>query len=246
MANKLLIDGVVFAAPNGRQINTSNPYSLQQQSGGIRVDWGGGDIETLPGTSATISEIIAWYSQSYVRASFSACVPYNSSYWLVPSGTAPLREMENHPTIPDSYSPPPSNVLLLEDSFSKSHQYVRGFSNCAQTVTVWNVIVNGRRIQDYSYQRQPPQFFTDRCGWKVTDNLGNTSQRFKSAVGANRNPPIVSEIGEGCVLIVYYLDGSSSQLTFDECPQDIRLIEDEICQSACNKADEIIRRLGRI
>jgi hypothetical protein len=198
VATKLSINGVVFS---GR--SEIDSWSPQPQSGGVKVDWGGNDVEILSGESWTIEKRLKLTATGFT----ARCVPY--------------------PWVAYFYAPHPSVITIQQPYFGGCRSYYL------------DLYADGVAIAYHIYGFRTDAAF-QVVGFKVTANGGATSERETEVI------PNVSLLMQGCNLTINYTNGSTRALNFEACPQEIFPIEDEdqICQEACNLANEISRKLG--
>lgn len=232
MAKKLSIDDIIYQGL--RDINPNNPYSLNPQSGGIRVDWGGGDVDILTGEtwgiettsfptpSNCLGERFVALEELSVYNPLQSCSSYSSRF---PNGTIYLIKKDTIFCISNCTG----SLCGSFCNWQKRLFYIRpdGTQNAASLLSGWNI--SGLYIPDAGEQKVT-----------VTTNTGVTSSR-----NTTTSPNVTMQPG-GCILTINYLDGSSSQIKFNECPTDIQLVEDcpPCIPSLISLSDRILGKLS--
>ncbi|QCS50309.1 hypothetical protein FEK30_13250 [Picosynechococcus sp. PCC 11901] len=211
----LLINGSPWTAP--KEIQSWTP---EQQQGGIRVDWGGGDVDILTGETW---ESAAWIEAigSFSQAMSSAYNPPECGAIQCKSGTIGFRffgELSGGLT--------PIRGNRVSNPYCGNHWYWT-YENAGVVVSftdwikyspcdtrnypekAWNV-GNPGWVQVYM---SVGGFSLSPYGWKITSNTGDSSTR-----GGHPDPPDVSLLNGDCILTITFVDNTTQDLTYDECP----------------------------
>ncbi|WP_157096803.1 hypothetical protein [Picosynechococcus sp. PCC 8807] len=222
-----------FKVPAGK---TAVSATSEAQSGGIRVDWGGGDVVILPGESWTSEPI----QDQTTGALWNHSFPINRGNPVVFT-TA-------------NYQPPSPTLLIYGISMSAATfvAVVRGFKtqplNLGGTVyyrmlgsTNWanietfNARINGGYGGTTEYLQQiaitgPPtttrfngSINLQNIGYKVTTDAATSSQR------ETTTPPTISLESEGCSINIGYFDGNQTINLGGICPGFVRIEDASQC-----------------
>lgn len=240
MANKLSIDGVIF---QGKSAISS--WKTIPLSGGIKVDWGDDDVEVLGGetwnlSSSTSVERVAEYLFSYnIFDGEERCVAArNKSDLLILNPTkysqSGIQNTVGPQIVPEGFRVEFSRYPSTYYQVNAGEDFSVGFFH--KHYCGWG----GLRIPASGSLREFGEGSVDAIIIEriITSNTGATSTRTTSAI------PTVALANGGCELAINYVDGTSALLSFPECPTDIFLVEDEVCQNTCNIANSIINKLG--
>lgn len=245
MGNKLRINGVTFT---GRTDISS--WTTQQQPGGVRVDWGGGDIDILEGETWEVNEGCVIVSFSFQRQNNVL----TGSLTFPPDATNPTVTIFSVARNTWTFSNCTKNksrtatggLISVSSSFTGSllspncHPCVGPVaSNCQTSTSIWQSYnkENQRTLGPSQYN---PFLSGDITGVSqtitVTTNTGATSSR------DNKNPS-VTVLTNDCILTINYADGGSSTQTYAECPT-VEAVGDEVCPQNCFIADKILGKVG--
>ena len=216
-----------FKVPAGKTAISANS---EAQSGGVRVDWGGGDVDILTGTDYQFVDHVVggmwefslyrthWLSGANRCGYQKAIRTLTASSWTNPAfGTFQVG------------SPPPDPEIDWEQATQANTQnqgiwsYTAGSndSRCSGTRT-WNQRRNGSIVRNLDTCITAYAFFETRTFPKVLTNTGQTSVR------QTGTSPAVAVIGLGCDLIVNYTNGNQT-INLSECPGFIRIEDDSQC-----------------
>lgn len=231
MVDKLLINGVVYSP--GKEIASFN-LSGGGSGGGVRVDWGGGDVVILSGetwqlssgTSRVTAAILMFSTRNNLtidlvvenQALFSACGVSNSlgshtvntGFEIDLTGNGRFRRRCVA-----------GNVINITRFHRSSYWYA--------TITV-----NGQFISTVGEGAA----FAIQSFRRITTNTGAVSERNTT------NEPSVSLQPGNCKLTIFFIDGTTQEIEFgEECP-DVKPYEEPDCPLPCAVADSVIRALG--
>lgn len=265
MGNKLLINGSIFTGRTDIQ-----SWTTQQQSAGIRVDWGGGIVDTLSGETWTIQTLYDYCIGPLRRWNATAFLTRT----IKAGKTGPTTVTVN--TTFDSVNPPtyasygvnfrPSGLTDYIVEVYANRTGKRNTTPSNTSGTPWynlNYTTSGvcdpnsflgRVTQVYTQDRNTQAITGAGCTFSTTGTIvqaGNTTPigyRVVTDTGAvaSRNitpQPSVSLASGDCSLIITYTDGKTQTLTYPTCPT-VALIEDELCPQTCSIANQIISTLG--
>ena len=259
MASKLLINGTdIYQAP--REINPNNPHTNTQLSGGIRVDWGGGIVDILPGESATVTPI---YSKRVEAWRITVDVFYASG------SASGLLFVANQVVNFNSRVFPPAGFQMLYVPVGSNWSSFFYFPNIGRNTTLQPVTYEGISVQtsapvttnDTPYNHAIG-FYGNRTTKLEFKNLRNlqfvsvvssgslSRYRVTTDTGAfsertTTTPPSVSLLPAGCELRVNLINPSESLLigTYNPCAT-VELVDDSCPQSVCDILDNLINLVG--
>lgn len=201
--------------------------AIVQLPGGIKVDWGGGDVDILPGTSWGSSSAPPYWDYCFVgTVSVSGCktgytVIYREVFDVVPIISLDFRSGQTG-----------TCTLAVKDvrakfSFDGGATWkIARFSGLTPPTTAyfpsggainWHGSSVGSALPGlYSKTGIPPVY-------TIQSNGGGVSRRNTTT------PPNVSVLSGGCAVAIAYADSSTEQIPLSECYQWARFRDDQEC-----------------
>ncbi len=212
-----------FKVPAGK---TAVSAEAIPQSGGIRVDWGGGDVVTLPGQTWSFDREI----QTKIVANYS---PGTCPSWFRrPSGGA------GNCCLTISRSGVSLSSSVFRNSPPHPVIFATGFEESACTPQIPGS--NNRYYVSGSSTQGPFSYLFTWSGTScnpvfnlvsLTETVANstvTTNTGQSSSRAGDKTPTVSLLTAGCFLTITYTDGSQA-INLSDCPGFIRVEDDSQC-----------------
>lgn len=190
----LIINGQLFEFD--KELNQSIPYSTQQLSAGIKVDWGDNNVVILPGQTAKTTALIGknWRAYRITRKDNSINTIYGQGF--------------------ETSAGVEGNLFVLRGYFYRSSTNVSSTSLCA-SVGIWEEKIIYSLLASLFKSYQKLQEYNNCSGiyaYKVETNTGAISSRETTTA------PNVSLQNGDCKLTINFADGTTEQLTYPVCP----------------------------
>lgn len=248
MSTQLLINGQIqtFNQP----VSSWQPIPQNQ----VQINWGGGDIETISGTSATKSQVaqnipFVRYRggcQIYDRFNgaylgelpiqfISTQFPSNFRIWHCGVGTEARVSVDItalRPTGLEYFCGQPWSVYYPDTPLTLSYAYGRFTFRSTSSSRTHRDNHSYRFLEFWS---EGSGTYADVVKTVVLSNTGAMSERW-----GNLNPQITT-ITSSCILRVTFENGTTQDLNYPTCPTVAWAFN---CPSACTIADRIITLLG--
>jgi len=220
-----------------------------QLLGRIEINWGGGDIDYMDGSSAFTRQILAPinYLFNFLRGSFFVGGVLQTNFaaeWYSTVSYSQIVQIQKFPpeieyTWVCDGSSSPWTLRAFVRNISGANVFIASASQQTSNASLRNCSIS----RTYTISGNPIKSSSTNGDWiEVESNLGQKIRKRKSLVDYPAYP-LISLMGGGCALSIAYTDNSSEQIPLSEC-YEWALIVIDCPQWVCDTLDNLINLVG--
>lgn len=210
---QITIDGVDYQF--AKELNNADPYTQNTVAGGIRVDWGGGDVEVLAGSSWTPSSTPTRYRKEFLvftESALFACDQGMNSYYRFWTE----KQSATYSVVPTLFNPnicgkPYYTYVWQEDGISLSNESsdeLLETSRYGSTAGLPRTVTGAKNVFAYAYFniQSVTTIQTVAGTYTITTDTGATSTRTTST------PPAVTIVAPTYQVTANFADTTTQEI----------------------------------